>query len=186
MDKNNQASIQKIEEITGKTYDEMKSLLSESGLSKHGDIRTLFMSKLDLTYGYANTLALIITKSDGASLSEGKSMEALLREIYSGKKEHFLPMHLKIMARLESFGQFEIAPKKGYLSLRLNKQFAMIGPKTNSRMEIGINIKDYQGNDLLIEQKKGSMCKFIVKITSERDITEDLFDWLKIAYEQAK
>lgn len=185
MDKNNQKAIEKITEITGKSYQQMEELLQKSKLSKHSQIREMFMESLGLTYGYANTLALIITKSDGASQSEGKSIDALVHEIYVGKKADFLPLHEEIMSKIETFGPFEIAPKKGYLSLRCKKQFAMIGPKTNSRMEIGINIKDIQGNDQLIEQKKGSMCKFIVKITGKEDITDQLFIWLKMAYDQA-
>jgi hypothetical protein len=47
----------------------------------------------------------------------------------------------KIMQQVSGFGEFEIAPKKGFVSLRRKKQFAMLGPATNTRFELGLNIK---------------------------------------------
>jgi hypothetical protein len=42
-------------------------------------------------------------------------------EIYSGAKETFHPIHEKLMKEIKKFGEFEIAPKKGYVSLRRKK-----------------------------------------------------------------
>ena len=49
------------------------------------------------------------------------------RELEIGKEEHE-----KLMKEIRQFGEFEIVPKKGYVSLRRKKQFVMIGPKTNT------------------------------------------------------
>ncbi|MEO5825425.1 MAG: hypothetical protein ABIR59_06020 [Gemmatimonadales bacterium] len=43
------------------------------------------------------------------------------------------------MQELSAFGDFEIAPKKGYLSFRRKKQVVMFGPATNSKVEVGFN-----------------------------------------------
>ena len=70
------------------------------------------------------------------------------------------------MAAIAKFGQFEIAPKKGYVSLRGKKQFAMIGPATNTRVDVGLNMKDVKGTARLEAQKPGGMCQYKVKVTA--------------------
>ena len=42
------------------------------------------------------------------------------------------------MEVIDQFGEFEIAPKKGYVSLRRKRQFAMLGPATNPAWSWGL------------------------------------------------
>lgn len=185
MEQSTQEYLSKINELTGKNKEEITEIYKQSGLVKHSEIRKLFMEKLGLSYGYANTLVHLITKTDSESLSQGKDLNDILEEMYHGKKETFRPVHDLIMEKLDEFGKFEVIPKKGYLSLKRKRQFAMIGPKTNSRMEIGINLKDYEGTTRLLEQPKGSMCKFVVKITDINEVDSELISWLLEAYQQS-
>ena len=90
-----------------------------------------------------------------------------------------------LMKQINKFGEFEIVPKKGYVSLRRKKQFAMIGPKSNTRFEVGINAKDYKKNARLLEQPKGSMCNYIVNLTDAKDVDAELIAWLKSVFESA-
>jgi hypothetical protein len=71
------------------------------------------------------------------------------------------------MAEIEQLGAFEIAPKKSYLSLRRKKQFAMIGPATNTRVEVGLNMKGVAATARLIEMPSGGMCQY--KVTLHTD-----------------
>ena len=89
------------------------------------------------------------------------------------------------MKHITKFGEFEIVPKKGYVSLRRKKQFAMIGPKTNTRFEVGINAKDLKKNARLLEQPKGSMCNYIVQINDAQEVDAELVAWVKSAFEDA-
>jgi len=177
---------EKMTEMTGKKEPEIRKIYLDSKLEKHSDIRTLFMNQLGLSYGYANTLAHYVMKTDGVSLAEGKTMNQVLDEIYSGEKMKFRVIHDTIMKEIEKFGGFEIVPKKGYVSLKQKRQFAMIGPKTNSRMEVGINIKKSIQNPQFEEQPKGSMCQYLVKISQISELNNDLFKYLKVAYEESK
>ena len=180
-----QTQINNIQKKTGKTLEELSAIAKKSGLSKHGELREMFKEKLGLGHGDANALVHAIFESDGTRAAKGKDEDAILDEIYSGAKAGFRPIHEKLMKEIQKFGEFEIVPKKGYVSLRRKKQFAMIGPKTNTRFEVGINAKDFKKNARLLEQPKGSMCNYIVNIHDAGEVDAELVAWIKSAFEGA-
>lgn len=185
LDKAVQTQIDNIHKKTGKSLAEITSIVKQSGLTKHGEIRDLLKNTLGLGYGDANALTHAILKSDGARAAEGKSLQTVLDEIYTGPKAGFRAIHEALMKQINKFGEIEIVPKKGYVSLRRKKQFVMIGPKTNTRFEVGINAKDFNKNKRLLEQPKGSMCNYIVNLTDVKEVDAELVAWIKSAYEQA-
>ncbi|MDQ3005819.1 MAG: DUF4287 domain-containing protein, partial [Chloroflexota bacterium] len=138
LDKAFQTQIDNIQKKTGKSLDELATIVKKSGLTKHGEIRDMLKQKLGLGHGDANSLVHAVFQSDGQRAAEGKSTDAVLDEIYTGAKAGQRPIHETLMQHIVKFGELEIVPKKGYVSLRRKKQFAMIGPKTNTRFEVGI------------------------------------------------
>jgi hypothetical protein len=109
----------------------------------------------------------------------------VLSEIYSGKKEHLRPIHDKLMKAIAKFGEHEVAPKKGYVSLRRKKQFAMLGPKTNERFELGLNLKDNIKDTRVKPVPPGGMCQYIVPLTSADEIDAKIVGYIKKAYDAA-
>jgi hypothetical protein len=182
-----QTQIDNIQKKTGKTLEELAALAKNSGLSKHGEIREMFKTELGLGHGDANTLVHVVLQSDGQRAAEAKGLsgDAVLDEIYTGPKAALRPIHEKLLAEISQFGEFEVLPKKNDVSLRRKKQFAMIGPATNTRVEVGLNIKDLAAAERLLEQPKGSMCNYIVRVTEAAQVDAQLFAWLKQAYESA-
>ena len=185
VDKAVQTQLDNIQKKTGMSLKELSSFVKKSGLSKHGEIRDMLKEKLGLGHGDANALVHAVFESDGTRAAEGKSEDAVLDEIYSGAKTGFRPIHEKLMKEIQKFGEFEIIPKKGYVSLRRKKQFAMIGPKTNTRFEVGINAKEFKKNARLLEQPKGSMCNYIVNVRDAKEVDAELIAWIKSAFEGA-
>jgi hypothetical protein len=61
----------------------------------------------------------------------------------------------------------------------------MIGPKTKTRFEVGINAKDLEKNARLLEQPKGSMCNYIVCLTHAEEVDAGLIAWIRSAFEDA-
>jgi hypothetical protein len=185
LDKAVQTQLENIQKKTGKSLEELAAVIKKSGLTKHGEIRDHLKRELGLGHGDASALVHAILQSDGQRAGEGKSEEAVLDTIYAGAKAHMRPIHEKLMNEINKFGEFEVAPKKGYVSLRRKKQFAMIGPKTNTRFEVGINARDLATNARLLKQPNGSMCNYIVSVSDAKEVDSELVAWIKAAYEGA-
>lgn len=187
IEKATETQLKNIQLRTGKSLEELGKIVSESGLSKHGEIRDMLIRELGMGYGDANTLVHYLKQSGGerAAASQGASPQDVLNEIYSGAKAGLRPIHEALMAEINTFGEFEIAPKKGYVSLRRRKQFAMIGPATNTRVEVGINIKNLTSAERLLEQPPGSMCNYKVKLTDAGEVDAELMGWIRQAFDRS-
>ena len=187
MDKALQTQLTNIEKRTGKSLADLATLIKSSGLARHGEIRDMLKRDLGMGHGDANTLVHYVLQSDGASAAQaqGKTSSDVLDEIYSGAKAHLRSIHDRIMAAVNGFGEFEIAPKKGYVSLRRKKQFAMVGPATNTRVEVGLNMKDVKATGRLTALPPGQMCQYKVKVTDAAEVDPELIGWIKRAYDAA-
>lgn len=185
MDKALQTQLANIEKRTGKTLDDLTRYVQSSGLSKHGEIRAMLMQTLGMGHGDANTLVHYALKS-AAMFSPGQAsgdVDAEVDRIYSGPKAALRPIHDRLMAGVRKLGPFEIAPKKTYLSLRRKKQFAMVGPATNTRVEVGLNMKGAPGTPRLEVLPPGGMCQYKVKLTSPDEADAELIAWIRSAYD---
>jgi hypothetical protein len=179
--------IKNIQRRSGKSLDELFTIFTTSGLKKHGEVRSLFIKELGLGYGDASTLASHFIQSKGVATGKVESVnpDLAVDEIYNGPKANLRPIHDEIMNFIKSLGQFEIAPKKGYLSLRRKRQFAMVGPVTNSRIEVGLNMKGITPTNRLEQNPPGGMCQYKVKVTSLAEVDAELKAWITIAYNGA-
>lgn len=182
-----ETQLKNIQAKTGKTLEQLAALAHESGLSKHGEIRDMFKRELGLGHGDANTLTHVVLQSDGTRAAQAKGLEGdtLLDELYPAAKAALRPIHEKLMDAISQFGEFETLPKKGYVSLRRKKQFAMLGPATNTRFEVGINAKGLDAGPRLLEQPAGGMCNYKVKVTDAGEVDAELIAWIRQAYESA-
>jgi hypothetical protein len=140
----------------------------------HGDANTL-------VHAYQQSLAAVSADGDAGPPDD----DAVLAEIYSGAKADLRPIHDRLMAVISPLGEFEIAPKKGYVSLRRKKQFAMIGPGTKSRVDVGLNMKGIAPTERLVQLPAGGMCQYRVSVTDAAAVDAELAGWIKQAYDAA-
>lgn len=187
LDQARQTQIENIQKKAGKTLEELRGLIAESGLTRHSEIRQLLMDTLGLSYGDANSLVHLALASDGQSAAEasGASLDEVLAGIYTGTKAPLLPIHQQFMLAIEGFGEFEIVPKKGYVSLRRKKQFGMIGPASKGRVEVGLNMRGLPGTERLLAQAPGGMCQYKVYLTNPDEVDDELLAWVRTAFDNA-
>ena len=183
--------LKNIQAKTGQNLVQLFQQLDACGLAKHGEKRGWLMEKFSLGYGDANTVVTLQGKPlpaglDGsapgpAPAAGGDALDAL----YTGKKAGLRPLHEAVMERIQALGAFEIAPKKTYLSLRRNKQFAMVGPATVSEIEIGLNCKTLAEHPRLKILPPGGMCQATTRISAAAQIDATLMGWIQAAYDAA-
>jgi hypothetical protein len=187
IDKAFETQLQNIQTRTGKTLDELYAFIRKSGLARHGEIRDMLKRDLGMGHGDANTLVTFFLKSQGEHADQDRmaTPDDALSAIYTGAKASLRPIHDQLMAAIADFGPFEIASKKAYVSLRRKKQFAMIGPATNTRVEVGLNMKGVPATPRLVELPPGGMCQYKVNVTDVKEVDDELIAWIKQAYDSA-
>lgn len=165
-----QTQLANIEKKTGHALAQLQAALEASGKTTHGEMRTWLMESFGLGHGDANTVAHL-AKSASEGASGGRDV---LDEFYAGPKAHLRSVHDAVIAVVASQGEFEVAPKKGYVSLRRKKQFAMLGPKSRERVELGLNLKDDISSPRIQAQKPGGMCQFTVSLATAGDVDAEV------------
>jgi predicted transport protein/putative transposon-encoded protein len=169
--------------ISGKQLEEWIEIVKQKRLTKHGEIQKFLKDEHDFTYGYANLVAL---KALGTDAGSAESADVLIDKQYVGK-EHFRPIYDLLMHKINQFGaDVELAPKNAYVSLRRKKQFAILQPATKTRFEIGINLKGQEPDGVLeLVLGTNNMCSHRIKIESENDITPEVINWIRLAYDKS-
>ena len=180
------SQLRNIQKRTGKTLEELSAIVAGSGLTKHAEIRAMLKRELGMGHGDANTLVHFVRESaKSATSAKPANSDEVLDAIYVGPKAELRPIHEKLMAALSKFGTFETAPKKTYVSLRRKKQFAMIGPATNTRVDVGLNMKGVSATTRLLELPPGGMCQYKVRLSEVKEVDKELIAWIKQAYDAA-
>ncbi len=175
-----------IQAKTHKSLEQLCTLIRDSGLARRGEIRAMLKRDLDLDQAEANTLVRFYFKFKAAGSDLGKaSWEDFLRVIYAGTIADLHSIHEALMTEIARLGPFEIAPKKGYISLRRKRQFAILGPVTKTCVEVGLNLKGIPPTARLLATPSGSMCPYKVHVTKAEEVDEELVGWLRMAYDNA-
>ncbi|MEM7333446.1 MAG: DUF5655 domain-containing protein [Chloroflexota bacterium] len=176
-----QKMAENLQKKTGKSLVEWVTIARQSGIEKHGELLKYLKGEHGLTHGYANMVSMQSRKSD-----DGEEPDFIEAQ-YAGAKAALKPIYDAILNEVEEFGaDIELAPKKAYMSLRRNKQFAIVQPSTKTRVDVGINLKGDTPTDRLETSGSfNSMVSHRVRLTTVEQVDAELISWLKEAYERA-
>jgi predicted transport protein len=179
VDEQLQTQIANIERSSGRTMAEWRTEVDARGLAKHGQIVAWLKTDHGMSHGNANRVAIEVRKP-----VEAPTGDAQVDAIYSGRNAGVRPLHDRVVETVLGFGpDVELAPKKAYVSLRRTKQFAMVGPASGGRLEIGLNLPDAPIEGRM--QPGGGMLARKVQIRAEEDFDAELKAWLREAYDRS-
>ena len=173
--------IRNLPEKTGKSLQQWLTLLGKQDLDKHGQIVAYLKKEHGITHGFANLIAAKYRdKGEATPVS-------LITTQYSGAKAELRPIYDALIEAVAAFGKdVEISPKKAYVALRRNKQFAIVQPSTKTRVDVGLNLGNKKaGKRLEASGSFNAMVSHRVRLESPDDIDAELVKWLKQAYDAA-
>jgi hypothetical protein len=176
------SQLRNIEAAYGRPIDDWIGLIRDSGKRRHGEIVAMLKSDYGLSHGSANRVALVAL--DAINPKTSATDPAV--DLYPGDKEGLLPIHGRLMALFHGLGtDIEIAPKKGYLSLRRRKQFAMIRPAAK-HVDLGLVLPGKPvGGRLESAATFNALFTHRVRVGSIGEIDDELASWLCDAYAAA-
>ena len=172
--------LRNIESKTGKSLAQLRAVIEQSGLAKHGEVRAMLSERFGLGYGDANALAHA-AKAEPAGAASVDPLDA----VYFGTKAGLRPLHDQLMSKIKGFGAFEVAPKKAYVSLRRKKQFATLGPATQTQIEIGLNARGLPADARLKVVPPGGMCQYALRLSAASELDAELLACLRAAFDAA-
>jgi hypothetical protein len=178
-----QAQIRNIEATYGRPLPAWFDVIAASGCTKHADVVAMLKAEHGMTHGAAHRVSLLARQAATPAGDGGDPADAL----YAGPKAGLRPIHDAVMRAVSALGpDVEIAPKKGYLSLRRRKQFAMIQPSTASRVDVALILPGVPAAGRL-EPAGGFNALFThrVRITAVAEVDAQLLGWLSDAYRAA-
>lgn len=171
-----------LEEKTGKSFAVWSEIIQARSLKKHSEIMALVKGEHGVSHGYANQIALRYLKASAPGETDVDPVDAM----FEGSKSSCRPIYEAVLANIRSFGgDVDLAPKRGYVSVRRKKQFAILQP-ASGRLDVGINLKGMDAVGRL--EASGSfnaMLSHRVRVTAPGEADSELVSWLKQAYEQA-
>ncbi|HLJ99324.1 MAG TPA: DUF5655 domain-containing protein [Streptosporangiaceae bacterium] len=176
-----QSQIRNIETTYGKSLDHWFAVIDASGLTKHNEVVAMLKGDHGLAHGAAHRVSLLARQRDHADMAVPPDPAGAL---YVGAKAGLRPLHDALLDEIRALGPFDVAPKKGYLSLRRRKQFAMIQPSTTSRIDLGLILSATTPATGRLEPaaRFNPLFTHRVRITAAADLDDELRGWLATAY----
>ena len=186
MEEGLRSQVRNIEARYGRPITAWIELISASGKTKHSEIVAMLKEDHGMAHAAAHRVALVARDQPaGRDAADPKAPFDPVDELYPDRRAALRPIHERLMAAIQAFGQVEVAPKKGYLSLRRRKQFAMIQPAAQW-VNVGLVHPGLPpGTRAESAARFNALFTHRVRIRSTAEVDEQLVRWLREAYDLA-
>lgn len=177
-----QTQLRNIETSSGRSIAEWIALIEASGLRRHGQIVAMLKSDHGLSHGAANRVALTALASLETAPAPGDPVGALV----AGRRPEVAATFERLLHAVRGFGPgLELAPKKGYVSLRRRTQLGMLQPAAD-RVDVGLVLKGEPVTPRLESAATfNALFTHRVRVRSAAEIDPELVGWLRQAWDRA-
>lgn len=172
-----QAQLRNIEATYGRSIDDLVAEVAASGMTKHTEVVTMLKQRHGMAHGAAHRVSLVARERLHAD-SGNEDTELIAPALR--------PVHAELMRLISALGpEVEQAPKKGYLSLRRRKQFAMLQPGAKV-VNLGLVLPGYEPKGRLEAAGTwNALFTHRVRIASVDEIDAEVREWLRAAFASA-
>lgn len=155
----------------------------EAGVNGHMALVQHLKDVHGLGHGHANT----IVHAANSSAAVSQDGDALVAAMFDGPRAGWRGTYDTLVAAVMAFGDdVDLAPKKGYVSLRRKKQFALLQPSTKDRFDVGLALKGEEpAGALELAGSWNAMVSHRVRIAVGGAPDPGLKGWLRAAYDRA-
>ncbi len=171
-----QSQLRNIERTYGETIDALVAAVAESRLTKHTEVVAMLKQRYGMTHGAAHRVSLVARdRLNEQAPAASYSVAPALADV-----------HRRLMETITSLGPgIEQAPKKGYVSLRRRKQFAMLQPGARW-INVGLILPNHQSTPRLEPAGKwNALFTHRVRLADAAEVDGELEAWLQAAYAAA-
>lgn len=170
-----QSQLRNIEKDYGQSIDELVLAVTSSGLTKHTDVVAMLKQRYGMSHGAAHRVSLVARSRAPEPALAGAPVAPQLQDLYA-----------RLLKKASAVGtDVEPAPKKGYVSLRRRKQFAMLQPGARW-INVGLVLaKQAPAGRLESAAKWNALFTHRVRVAKTSDIDDELESWLRTAYNDA-
>ena len=126
--------------------------------------------------------------ADAAARAAGwvrPSVEDYIDSQYQGEKASLRPIFDSLREIFEGLGEdVSVEGRGGYTPFVRKRQFATVQASTKTRIDLGLRFKEAPFSDLLSTKSLPGQSTHKVSLTSLEEITDEIRDLIRLAYEQ--
>jgi hypothetical protein len=173
-------------ERTGRTLRQWVAIVKKQGPEERKD-RVAWLRR-EHALGGATAMLIAYATEGRSPRDDYADQEGLVSALYAGRRAALRPVHEAALAAARSLGKDVTASaRKTYVTLARSKQFAVIQPSTNDRVDLGLVLPGVAGEGRLEASGSvgGGRVTHRVRLSSPKDVDARVRRWLRAAYEQA-
>ncbi|TMF86993.1 MAG: DUF4287 domain-containing protein [Chloroflexi bacterium] len=171
-----QSQLRNIEKEYGRSIDELVAVVAKSGLTKHNEVVAMLKERYGMRHGAAHRVSLVSRdRMVPTSQVSAPALSPNLQKVYE-----------RLLETVDSLGgDIEHAQKRGYVSLRRRKQFAMLQPGAKW-INVGLILRQHQTRGRLEPAVKwNALFTHRVRVAAASEVDNELESWLRSAYDDA-